>query len=174
MYIGTIKKNHKKNFGGLTNLSPWTVICFLRLARSLNILAHDSKWHLKILGWAGAPNLDPLRLPANRTRLPNPCSPPPSTESLIFLRLIICKVRRTRPIFVATLNSCGSISSFFAFYKLNKLNYLILLISILVRVNNQSGVLLNFESGLKSSRVLTVSHPYAGSESRLTIAFFRI
>ena len=33
----------------LTSLSPCTVMCFLREARSLKILAHESRWHLNVL-----------------------------------------------------------------------------------------------------------------------------
>jgi hypothetical protein len=45
--------NNSYNSKYLTSLSPCTVKCFFREARSLKILAHDSRWHLKTLGWPG-------------------------------------------------------------------------------------------------------------------------
>ena len=44
--------NYKINKGRTrTNLSPWTVRCFLSDALSLNTLPHDSRWQENVLYW---------------------------------------------------------------------------------------------------------------------------
>ncbi len=113
----------------LTSLSPCTVMCFFKEALSLNILEHDSKWHLKILGCIGPPNLLPfLRRLLTFMRL-NIWTPVIGSIVLRILLLpIICKVRLILFILLGFVSSSSSsvIPPRATWCLLKRLNYFIL------------------------------------------------